>query len=245
MKKITSILSGLSCGLMLSATAQATPLTYRIDDFFAHIESHRMADGSVVDIGINGPLIPSSKGFSITFSYDSSVPLTQAALPPNAPNYPNMVYLEVFDAPGALTGITGSLGNYGFDVDVSNTLNFSFKQTNLYGEPVFTRLWAEGSVASSEGDFSAAFVGQNFRLTNISLSFFSGPVGTLPLNPLAVAGSSPNVQLLLTGDDGTTISAYYVMGRLTAVPLPGTFWLFGSGLLAPAMLRMRRQRAGI
>jgi hypothetical protein len=244
MKKSAQVLCGLLAGIFLNTATQAAPIVYRFDKWFQLSESYSLPDGSSVQRGLGQdlPTLLPVAPLSITFKYDSSVAVIPAELPTTPPG--SAYYVEAFDAPGAFTQITGTFGSYDFAVSSARDMGFATIEPSIYpGDVIQRRVGAIGPTTSHEGDYIAVLNGQDFKLAYISMSFYGGPTaGVLPASLPMGLDLNMNVQLLFAGADGTPMNAFY-LGRLTEVPLPGAFWLFGSGLLAPIVLRARKNRS--
>lgn len=243
MKKITSGFLFLFSGLVFNTAVHAAPVTYRADNWWHIFETHSSADGSSVqDVGVPQFLVPFMAPLSVTFNYDASVQLTPTVVQPDTSE---VDYLAAFDATGALTGIGGTIVGQSFNATPSATTNFSYILLKVYpGTDVSTTLDMVGTISGAAPEFTRASDAQVFRLTGMSFSFRSGPdVGVLPSIPSNGMGpSNTYVEMLFTGDEDDKVVAKFYMGELTQVPLPGAAWLFGSAVLGPIALRMRRRR---
>lgn len=231
-------LAGLLSVLVLSASVQAAPITYRLESSF-HVEMQSQAGGSGGLIGANGPLITGSQVFSAVFTYDSAVVTTPIDLPPNTAD---VTYLQAFLAPGAFTFLDVRIGDRQLATDNLTSSGISYLMPQFVpADTIYHRVGAVAELADDEPGLMATFGAHNFTLTYVSVTFEGGSSGGGGL-PEFLTSSDPQGHLQFTGDDGSTVSAYYMFGTLTQVPVPGAFWLFGSGLLAPIAMRLRRRK---
>jgi hypothetical protein len=63
--------------------------------------------------------------------------------------------------------------------------------------------------------------------------------GILPANLNLGIDMRTQARFYFTGDAGSGLDFTY-LGGVTEVPVPGALWLFGSSLLAPVALRLRK-----
>lgn len=248
MKKAVVGLLGLMSGLVLNSAVQAAPTEYRYDGKYQLQEYLWRQDGTGGAVATADYLIPFATPLSISFLYDPAAPLSPMDPADLAANTDESVFDRGYETTHAITQLSGVLGEHHFSA--GSMLSSLYWQTNTYaGGYVSSRDLLSG-VFSRRGDemfgtdietFSFTHSGENFTLTKLMLGHSgSGVEGVLPAG-LAEGLGGPQAHFYFTGDAGSTLYMFNI-GTVTAVPVPGAFWLFGSALLAPIALRRRSNK---
>jgi hypothetical protein len=232
---------------MLQSTVQAAPTQYRFDGLYRLFEYLEKPDGTITQLGAGDFLIPYGTPLSIDFSYDADVALTPLDMPEDTSQ---TIYGDGFWAEGAITNVFGKFGADEFGADSTRTALYSLQQIPPEG-------WAGGpqnqsivnGIAGTFGtdvfgsglrSYSFVRAGETFTLTNFALLFYASRVdGVLPADLNVGFDLNTQVRFYFAGDAGSGLDFTY-LGGLTEVPVPGALWLFGSSLLTPVVLRLRK-----
>jgi hypothetical protein len=161
MKKITVGIFRAIAALTLSAAAHAAPINYRFDPVL-HLEMLNLGSGSSTIIGVDGPMIPASTAFSVSFTYDPDVALTP--LPELPPNVPGVVYVDGFLAPGAFTRIKVSLGDKHSLLEHVSSSGLSYLQADA-APTLYHHVGAVGEPTGELAGLHGVFDGHSFVLS--------------------------------------------------------------------------------